>query len=319
MLAAGCASAILIGTGIIGTIYGWALAEAGIDVTHYVRKGKSATYKDGVELDLLDERKGHNKYNLTKYALKCVEEISPSDKYELIIIPTNSYQTEEAVKTLIPQSGKAIFLIFSANWEGVEFLDNLLPRQRYLLGYPDGGGTRRNGIYWTNLGAEVHLGEVDGRVTSKLEKVKALFTQADMKPDIQDNILHWLWLHNAMSIGIWAGFLKYRDMKTFLKDRPLLVQCFNATKELIELCRLRGVDPSKNPETKSFRLPSWLFIIIFRWLYKHNESMQRFTAHAADSIQEAKVNYEAVLKTANELGYNMPNMRALYVYLQDTS
>jgi hypothetical protein len=46
--------------------------------------------------------------------------------------------------------------------------------------------------------------------------------------------------------------------------------------------------------------------------------MQRFTAHAAESAQEAKVNYEAVLKTADELGYNMPNMKALGVYLQKT-
>jgi 2-dehydropantoate 2-reductase len=72
----------ILGTGIIGTIYGWALAEAGIDVTNYVRTGKSTTYKDGVELDLLDEHKGHKKYNLSKYALKCIEEISPSDTYQ---------------------------------------------------------------------------------------------------------------------------------------------------------------------------------------------------------------------------------------------
>jgi hypothetical protein len=44
--------------------------------------------------------------------------------------------------------------------------------------------------------------------------------------------------------------------------------------------------------------------------------MQRFTAHAVDSIQEAQANYEAVMKTANELEYDMPNFMALGVYLQ---
>jgi ketopantoate reductase len=297
-------------------IYGWALAEAGVEVTHYVRKGKSAAYKDGLTLDLLDERKGHRKYQVTKYPLKCVEEISPSDNYELIVLATNCYETEQALKTLLPQSGEAIFLIFGSNWEGVAFIDRLLPRERYLMGYPDGGGTRRNGVYWTNLGAEVHLGEVHGRHTAKLEGVKAVFARADMQPDVQDNILHWLWLHNAMSIGIWAGFAKYRDVKAFLRDRPLLVQCYQATKELIELCRLRGVDLKKHPETTTFRLPTWLFIILFRWLYTHNESMQRFTAHAADSLQEAQENYEAMLETADELKYDIPNLKAVGVYLQ---
>ena len=307
---------LILGAGVIGTIYGWALAEAGIDVTHYVRKGKSITYKDGVKLDLLDERKGHNKYNITQYAFKCVEEILPSDNYELIILPTNSYQTEEAIKALLPQSGNAVFLIFAANWEGTEFIDRLVPRERYLMGYPDGGGTKRNGVYWTNLGAEVHLGEVDGKTTPKLEKVKALFARADMLPDVQENILHWLWLHNAMSIGIWAGFAKYRDVKLFLDDRPLLVQCYQASKELLELCRLRGVEIKRYPETTTFRLPVWLFIILFRRLWTHNESMQRFTAHGADSLQEAKANYDQMMETANKLGFDMPSMKVVGLYLQ---
>lgn len=306
---------LILGAGKIGTIYGWALAESGVDVTHYVRKGKSAAYQDGVTLDLLDERKGHPKYHVTKYALRCVEEISPADHYELIILPTNSYQTEEALQTLLPNAGDATFLIFAANWEGVDFIDRCLPRERYLMGYPDGGGTIRNGVYWTNLGAEVHLGEVDGKATPKLEQVKALFQRADMQPDVQENILHWLWLHNAMSIGIWAGFTKYREVKAFLKDRPLLVQCYGATKELLELCRLREVDLKHYPETTTFRLPTWLFIILFRWLWTHNESMQRFTAHGADSLQEAKANYDAIWKTANELGFNMPNLKAVGVHL----
>ena len=54
---------IIVGTGVIGVIYGWALTEAGVDVTHFVRKGKSEKFNDGVTLDLLDERKGHPKTN----------------------------------------------------------------------------------------------------------------------------------------------------------------------------------------------------------------------------------------------------------------
>jgi 2-dehydropantoate 2-reductase len=307
---------LIVGAGIIGAIYGWALAEARVDVTHYVRKGKAAGLQGGITLDLLDERKGHPKYNKTTYALKCVEAISPSDNYELIIVPTNSYQTEEALKALVPVAGNALFLIFGLNWEGVEFIDRLLPRERYLMGYPDAGGTQRNGVYWTDLGAEVHLGEVDGKPSEKLERVKRLFERADMKPDVPANILHWLWLHDAMSIGFWAGFARYREIKVFLKDRALLVECYRATKEAIELCKLRGVDPKQYPEVGSFNLPTWLFVIVMRWLYTHNESMQRFTAHAAASLKEAKANYDTIMKSASELKFDMPHMRAVGASLQ---
>src|SRR5690349_3256121 len=197
---------LIVGTGIIGVLYSWALVEAGVDVTHFVRKGTASQFKNGVKLDVLDERKGHPKNNLTTYALKCVEEISVGDGYELIIVPTNMHQIENALQDLVPHAGWATFLILSGNWEGTECIDQILPRDRYLLGYADAGGTIRDGVYWTNLGAEIHLGEVDGKSTEKLEKVKALFTKADMKPDVQDNIVHWLWQHAAGAIGFALGF-----------------------------------------------------------------------------------------------------------------
>ncbi|MBN2119055.1 MAG: ketopantoate reductase family protein [Anaerolineales bacterium] len=308
---------LIVGTGIIGVIYGWALAQAGIDVTHFVRKGKKDQFKDGVNLDVLDERKGHPKYNLTKYALKCVEQISPSDGYEFIIVPTNMHQTEDALKMLVPVSGTASFLILSGNWEGTECIDQLLPRERYLMGYADGGGTIRDGVYWTNLGAEIHIGEVDGKPTEKLEKVKTLFARAGMKPDVQENIVHWLWQHAAGAIAFAIGFAKYGDTKTFLADKELLRQCVLSTKELYRLCALRGVDLKKFPEAGFVNFPDWLVSLLVRWNISYRESAQRYSAHAASagSQQEMKHYYASVMKDANELGFEMPHTRALAVYL----
>jgi ketopantoate reductase len=283
-----------------------------------VRKGKRDQFKDGVALDVLDERKGHPKYHQSKYALKCVEEISPQDGYELIIVPTNLHQTEAALKALVPVSGQAVFLIFSGNWEGTETIDRLLPRERYLLGYADGGGTvRADGVYWTNLGAEVHLGAVDGKGTENLEKVKALFVRADMRPDVQDNILHWLWQHAAGAVGFSAGFAKHRNLEAYLADKDLMRQCILSTKELYRLCVLRGVDLKKYPEASIINFPVWLVAILVRRNFTHNESVQRYTAHAASegSLQETKAYYVAVMKTAAELGFDMPYTKSLGKYL----
>lgn len=239
---------LIVGTGIIGVIYGWALSQSGLDVTHFVRSSRKEEFKDGVVLDLLDERKGHPKYNVTKYALKCIEEISPSDSYELIIIPTSMHQTEAALKTLVPLSGQAIFLILSGNWDGTDFIDQLLPRERYLLGYADAGGTvRSDGVYWTNLGAEIHIGMLDGGSIEKFEQVKKLFAKADIKSDVQENIVHWIWQHVAGSVGYATGFAKHREMEPYLEDKALLRQCTLATLELFKLCQLRGVDLKKFP------------------------------------------------------------------------
>lgn len=311
---------LIVGSGVIGVIYGWALSQAGVDVTHFVRKGMKDQFKDGVTLDVLDERKGHPRYNITKYTLKCVEEIAPSDGYELIIVPTNMHQTEDVLKTLVPVSGQAIFLILSGNWEGTECINQLLSRERYLMGYADGGGTVRNGVYWTNLGAEIHIGEVDGKPTEKLEKVKVLFVHTDMQPDVQENIVHWLWQHAASAVGFALGFAKHGDIKTFLDDKELVRQCVRSTKELYRLCALRGVDLKKFPEASFINFPDWLVTALIKWNIGHREAAQRYSAHGASagSRQEMKFYYASMMKDASELSFDMPYTKALGVWLHNT-
>jgi len=48
---------LMFGRGVIATVYGWALQQAGHDVEFYVRPGRAATYGDAVDLDLLDARR----------------------------------------------------------------------------------------------------------------------------------------------------------------------------------------------------------------------------------------------------------------------
>jgi 2-dehydropantoate 2-reductase len=309
---------LIVGTGVIGTIYGWALAEAGVDVTHYVRPGKKEKLQQGVNLDLLDERKGHLANNQTHYNLRCVEEVRPSDGYELVIVPVNAQHLTEALRALIPCVAQdATFLILTSNWEGTDEIDALLPRERYLLGYADGGGTVRNGAYWTNLGAEIHLGALEGQSTQKLAQVKALFEKADMKPDIQPNMLHWLWIHNASAVGFAVGFSKYGEVKPFLRDGALMKTCVQATSELVHLCEKRGVDIKQYPDVSFVDWPSWLVVAMMRWMWSTNKSMQRYTAHAASagSMQETRMQYEAMMQTASELGMEAPALKSLGVFL----
>jgi 2-dehydropantoate 2-reductase len=309
---------LVVGTGVIGTIYGWALTEAGVDVTHLVRQGKASQIPDRLRLDVLDERKDHEKEHLTEYAPKVVEELTPADGYELVMVPTNGHQVEAALASVVPRAGEALFLVFTSNWNGTDAIDRLLPRDRYLLGYADGGGTIRDGLYWTNLGAEVHLGAVEGGSPDALRRVRSLFERADMRPDVQDDILHWLWVHNASTVGFEAGFAKYGDNRRTLKDRALMTTCIEATRELLGLCERRGVNLKRYPEVSFRRWPNRAVIAFMRVLYRTNKSMQRFTAHAASpgAIREAKENFDAMMRTAEELHVELPALRSLGGYLE---
>ncbi|MFX1255980.1 MAG: ketopantoate reductase family protein [Promethearchaeota archaeon] len=306
---------LIVGCGIIGTIYGWALKEAGFDVVHFVRKGKTETLSVEVTLDMLDERKNHDKNNVTGYRLDCIDSIAQDDLLDYVIVPTNSYQVTEAIKTIYNQSPRSFFVIMSSNWEGTKNIDHVLPKNQYMLAYPDGGGTIKEGLYWTNLGSEIHISAPNVENEQAVKELIEIFKRADIKADIQENMVHWLWLHNAMSVPLGVAFMKYKDVKLFLKDKETVKKGFYATKEVLELCKLRGVDVSKYPETSTFKYPFRVFYILFKLLFRFNKSMQRFTAHAATSIQEVKTNYTQMMNTAKNLNMEMPSMTEIGAYL----
>jgi len=207
---------------------------------------------------------------------------------------------------------ECLFYMLTSNWTGTEMYDTLLSKSRYILGYPDGGGTVRNGVYWTNIGPEIHIDTATGENQPGFDLVKNVFAKANIKLDVQENILHWLWAHNAGSNAISLAFQKYRNTEKYLTDKTLLKQSFLATRECLDLCERRGVTSGKYPEIAAFKWPMWLLIPMFKYNFRHNESMQLYTAHGETmSIDDIASNYYDILKTADEYGLEVPNYRQL--------
>ena len=48
---------LVVGAGIIGSIYGWALAQSGHHVVHLVRSGRAAALGGGLKLDVFTDAK----------------------------------------------------------------------------------------------------------------------------------------------------------------------------------------------------------------------------------------------------------------------
>jgi 2-dehydropantoate 2-reductase len=287
-------------------------------VTHFVRQGKQERFKDGIHLDIIDDRKGHQKNTVTKYDLKCVETVTPPDRYELIILPVHFYQVEAALQALVPVSANTLFLDFGSNWNGTEMIDKYLSREQYLLGFPYGGGLIQNGEYLTWLGTKVYLGEVDGnKHTEKIERVKSLFAQADIYTNLTDNILHLIWTSHAGAVALSAGVAKSKGALSFVHDRALMVHCHSAVRELHELCRLRGVNPHNYPDQALlFKIPPWLFIPTFRLFCTYSVGVQRAMDHLIKPAKDTGAIYEVMQKTAQELNFDMPYMKVIEEYLQ---
>jgi ketopantoate reductase len=303
---------LIVGTGVIGTIYGWALKEAGYNVTHLVRTIKPNLVKYGAKIDILDERKGFKKYNQINYPISIIDNFDKNSYYDLVIVPTNWHQTEAALKSIFPKYPNSFFYILTSNWTGTDVFDNIIKKDRYILGYPDGGGTIKDEVYWTNIGPEIHIAKPNSNNIKGFEIIKEIFLKAGIKLDIQENMLHWLWVHNAGSIAISLAFQKHKNIEKYLNDKKLLKHSFLATRECLVLCEKRGAYSTRYPEISAFKWPMWLLIPLFKFNFRHNESMKRYTAHGESMpIEDITSNYYDILNTSVEYNFDMPYYQEL--------
>ena len=102
---------LMIGAGIIGSIYGWALAQSRHRVVHLVRPGKAAALRDGLAVDIFDRRKGHPRKFQGLYNLDAVETLLPADAFDLVIVPVKHYALVRTLEDIVPRVGGAEFLL----------------------------------------------------------------------------------------------------------------------------------------------------------------------------------------------------------------
>lgn len=298
---------LVFGAGVIGTIYGYALAQAGNDVTHYVRPGKMKRLENGVGIKLLDGRGERPVDKDVLYRLKATETISPDHECDIILVSMRHYQVGLVLPLLQENADHADVLFFNTFWDRFEPVDAYLPRLKYPWGFPVAGGGYRDGELEAALFGEVHLGKVDGQRTPGSSR------SASCSGDRGSG---WR-SRTASSIGggctspstagssprpsgleeIMSGFLHLR--------RGIL-----ASRDALAVCQARGVDVRSFDDARSFYLPALLGAAAVRHRMKTNRSARNImeTHTAVDELQRI---YLDLLRTDEELWVGMPHYLAL--------
>lgn len=307
---------LMFGAGVINTLYGYALAQAGNDVTHYVRPGKKKLLQGGISLTFLDGRANPPKQESAHYDAKIVESLSNNDGYELVVVSVRHYQLDSVLPVLKDKIGNADILIFNGNWDGFGNLDNFFPRSQYLLGFPVAGGGYSGTTLDGALLDEIRLGELDGKSAPRLERIAKVFRDANIKVDMQADMQHWLWVHFAINSGIIGAAFKAGSAQKLLNSIPLLRTGILAGREALEVCRARGVSVERFEDAKSFSLPVWLAAAGVWYMMKSNLPARKIMeTHTA--VDELQVIYRDVLKSGDALGVDMPHFKSLKEYVDN--
>ncbi|MGG0537713.1 ketopantoate reductase family protein [Priestia aryabhattai] len=300
---------LIFGAGVIGSIYGYTLQKAGFDVTHYIRPSSMKQLDKGLILNLLDGRNKKKLENITDtYKMNIINELPSFNEFDLILISVKHYQLNNILPIISKKMGKANILFFNHLWTDFETIDKYIPREKYLWGFPSAGGgfdyqdaNKLNGVIMD----QVYLGEINGDVTPRMKTIKQMFNMANIRVSYQQNILHWLWKQFALNAGISSMITKSGGAKQFMSDFSSMHEGVLCIREILKICKSRGVNMKEFGDARAFFLPSWIATFGF-WITMKTNKPQRTIFQLYNGAEEIKQVYYNVLDTSEELNVSMP-------------
>ncbi|MHA7984985.1 ketopantoate reductase family protein [Rathayibacter sp. CAU 1779] len=305
---------LMFGRGVIATIYGWALEQAGHDVEFYVRPGRAASYGPTVGLDLVDGRQGLRERPVVEtWPVRYREELEPGHDFDLILLSVAHSQLTDAAQFLAPRLGRATVLVFGNIWS--EPLDAVapLPADRLAWGFPQaGGGFDGSGTLTAMLLPSVLFGTLDGAPSRREHDVRQAFRDAGLRIREVPDFRGWLWLHFIADAGMHSQGLLAGTLSKLVGSRAGLREALLTTRELIPLLEARGIDLRRHRRgLLLYRAPATLTSTALAWATAHIPGLSRsLRAHADPDAREPHAVCRDTLTEARRLGIPAPRLEA---------
>ncbi|MEV6715982.1 2-dehydropantoate 2-reductase N-terminal domain-containing protein [Lentzea sp. NPDC051208] len=301
---------LMFGRGVIATVYGWALEQAGHDVEFYVRPGRAAQYGDTTILDLRDlRRRPWGQRVVLEWPVRLREELGPDHDFDLIVLSVGHHRLTEAADFLAHRAGKATVLVFGNIW--AEPLDAIgaLPAEQVAWGFPQaGGGFGEDGVLRGALLPSVLFGTV-GQETERGRVVRQVFRGAGLRIKEVPDFRGWLLIHFVSDAGLFSQGLRLGALADLAGRRRELREALLAGRELLPLVEARGVVVGRR--ALLFRAPTWLSAPLFAWLTAHFGPVRdNFATHSDPEAEEPRAICRDALAEARRLDVLAPRLAA---------
>jgi len=187
---------LIFGAGVLGSLYGARLTEAGNDVAILARGRRLGELRaQGVVLE--DARSGAR----TATPVRIVSELGPDDPYDVVVVLVRKTQLASALPPLAASRATPNVLVMVSNPSGPGELILALGRERLLLGFAGAGGTLDRGVVRYTMAPRLFqpttIGELDGNKSPRLRRIAAAFRGAGMPTRLESHIDAWLKTHEA--------------------------------------------------------------------------------------------------------------------------
>ncbi|MET9225711.1 2-dehydropantoate 2-reductase N-terminal domain-containing protein [Lentzea sp. NPDC003310] len=305
---------LLFGRGVIATLYGWALEQAGHEVEFYVRPGRAAAYGDVVELDVVDARRRvWGRRVEQRWPVRLREDLPADHDFDLVLVSVSHHRVAEAAAFLAPRLGDATVLVFGNVWADPAAAVAPLPLDRVAWGFPQaGGGFGANGVLRGVIMPSAVFGTLERPPTERERAVRELFRRAGLRVRERSDFRAWLWIHVVSDAGLYSQALPAGSIAALIGRAPALREALLAGRELLPLLEARGLDLRRHRgSTRHLRLPARPVASVMTWLIAHfAPARASFAAHDDPGATEPRELCRDVLAEARRLGVPAPRLEA---------
>ncbi len=236
----------VLGAGAMGSLFGGILAEAGHQVwlVDVWKEHVESIREKGLRI------KGPGADRVVRN-LEAVSSAQEAGEAELVIVFVKSTVTEEAVSTAKCLFGPRTLVLTLQNGLGnVERIGKVIGFQNVLAGVTAQGATvlSPGEIYHAGQGLTT-VGELQGEVTPRVEKVSAMLNEAGIQTQVSGNVMGLIWGKLLVNVGINALTALTGLKNGQLLDHPETVELMElAVLEGFEVCKAKGIKlPYQDP------------------------------------------------------------------------
>ena len=248
------ASWVVVGAGVLGSLYAARLATDGADV-RIVARGERADEIERHGIVLVDEGSGSR----TTTALEVIRAVGPDVEADVALVLIRRNQLGALLPSLaVAQMGSIV--VMTNNGSGPRLLVEALGHERVLLGFPGAGGMREGGVVrYRQLSRWLQpttIGELDGRTTPRLRAIALQLAEAGFPVAIEPRMDAWLRTHASVVAAIAHGIYRAGGSTRALgRDRSAVSDMLLEVRRNLGVLALLGIDVVPGRYRALVRLP----------------------------------------------------------------
>ncbi|MDM7854177.1 ketopantoate reductase family protein [Cellulomonas alba] len=299
---------LVLGAGVIGSVYAGKLLRVGHDVVLLARGSRLVDLQThGLVLE--DAESGDRSVAL----VPSVADVAAGDPFDLVLVPVRAEQLRSALPVLTGMTDGSDVLFFGNTAHRQAELTAALGG-RALFGFPAAGGSRDGPVVRFVLirQQKTMLGEPDGSASPRVRRLQGVLEGAGFPTLISSDIGGWLVGHTAFVVPIAFALYRVGGVPAALAaDASTMRLMVSATREAFAALRADGNAEIPMNLRMLYRLPTRLVVGYWRRAFAGPRGELWFGAHSRAAPEELHQLADELRAAVRRTGRLTPDLERL--------